>query len=188
MKKELLALLCLCACLLPAGAEKIQTRAVYELPVTAAGAGLWQSADPSRVAVDYVPPEGENPGAIRIRILQAGKTPVEVSGPEFKLEEQPEFVTSRRLGLSIQAWQKECGNGAVQFRIRQSNGRWAVPLRPRRDWDTVIDMPKPGTNIGFALLVNNADKALQRKMLRLFDGIASNDPTQYGKFIIAEKE
>jgi len=140
MKKELLALLCLCACLLPAGAEKIQTRAVYELPVTAAGAGLWQSADPSRVAVDYVPPEGENPGAIRIRILQAGKTPVEVSGPEFKLEEQPEFVTSRRLGLSIQAWQKECGNGAVQFRIRQSNGRWAVPLRPRRDWDTVIDM------------------------------------------------
>ena len=49
-------------------------------------------------------------------------------------------------------------------------------------------MPKPGTNIGFALLVNNADKALQRKMLRLFDGIASNDPTQYGKFIIAEKE
>lgn len=142
MKKELLALLFLCVWLLPAGAgaEKIQTRPIYELPVTAAGAGLWQSADPSRVAVDYVPPEGENPGAIRVRILQAGKTPVELSGPEFKLEKQPEFVTSRRLELSVQAWQKGCGNGAVQFRIRQSNGRWAVPLRPRRDWDTVMDM------------------------------------------------
>lgn len=120
---------------------RTETASVYEMPSTPEIAGEWRSTDPSAVSVGWLAQGGQaGKGALNIRILKAGKGIVEVNGPRFKLPQRPVFVSSRRLELTVQARQDGCDNGAVQFRIRQNNGRWADAVKPRRDWDTVLDM------------------------------------------------
>ena len=120
---------------------RTETKPVYNMPVEQSVLKEWKSTNPAAVSVGYLPQGGqEGKGALSIRILKPGNGIVEVNGPEFKLPERPVFVSIRRLELTVQARQDECDNGAVQFRIRQNNGRWAGAVKPRRDWDTVLDM------------------------------------------------
>ena len=120
---------------------RTETEPVYQMPTSPSAANEWKSTNPSAVSVGYLPRGGqEGKGALNIRILKGGSGIVEVSGPEFKLPKRPVFVSTRRLELTVQARQDDCDNGAVQFRIRQNNGRWAGAVRPRRDWDTILDM------------------------------------------------
>lgn len=121
-------------------AGRTETETVCNLPAGPAALKGWESTNPSAVSIGYLPQGGQGgKGALVFRILKPGGI-VEVNGPEFQLPKRPVFVSTRRLELTVQARQEECENGAVQFRIRQNNGRWAGAVRPRRDWDTVLDM------------------------------------------------
>jgi len=57
-------------------------------------------------------------------------------------------------------------------------------------WETLAlqKAPAPGSNIGFALLVNDADKTGDRHCLKLFDGILGpKDPELFGKLRVVEE-
>ena len=121
-------------------AGRTETETVCNLPAGPAALKGWESTNPSAVSIGYLPQGGQGgKGALVFRILKSGGIG-EVNGPEFQLPKRPVFVSTRRLELTVQARQEECENGAVQFRIRQNNGRWAGAVRSRRDWDTVLDM------------------------------------------------
>jgi Carbohydrate family 9 binding domain-like len=145
MKKVFLAtvfceILLLCVSAL-AGQSKIKK--IYELDFKDTPAKQWECIPSGIVSITSNAKGGmHGTGSLIFKFNRPAKEAVQIIGPTMILPECGKFVTSRRLVVNMNVKAKNLADLSVEVRAKLNTGKWATPMRPIRNWKSIIHMTK----------------------------------------------
>jgi Carbohydrate family 9 binding domain-like len=124
-----------------AGQSKIKN--IYELDFRGTPAKQWKCIPSGIVSISSNTKGGmHNTGSLIFKFNRPSKKGVQVIGPTMILPECGKFVTSRRLVVNMNVKSKNLADLSIEVRVKLNTGKWATPMRPRRNWKSIIHMIK----------------------------------------------